>query len=93
MGQLDFGSAVHVGEYNVIVVGDELAEDNAGCALRIGERTYVGAQNNIRAAGGSIAIGCRCLISQQVALVAANHSVRRGSRFWILLGNGTALES
>lgn len=78
--RLALGAGVHIGEYNVIVVDDEDREDALeGCRLEVGEGTYIGAQNNIRAAGGSIRIGKWCLISQQVTLVAANHGMARAA--------------
>ncbi len=46
--------------------------------LEIGESTYVGELNNLRAAGGTIKIGNNCCISQQVTLVASNHSIKKG---------------
>jgi hypothetical protein len=49
--RLDLSSGVYIGEYNVIVVGDENVPGAVkGSQLKIGERTYVGAQNNLRAA-------------------------------------------
>lgn len=74
---LKLGRNVFIGCYNVFVVDNySKAENNSG--LYIGENTYIGEQNNIRAAGGKIFIGKKCLISQQVSLIAANHSTARG---------------
>lgn len=46
--------------------------------LQIGALTYIGEQNNIRAAGGRIEIGRKCLISQQVSIIASNHTFKKG---------------
>lgn len=46
--------------------------------LTIGQNTYIGEFNNIRAAGGSITIGDNCLVSQKVTMVASNHSYKKG---------------
>ena len=59
--------------------------------LLIGAGTYIGEQNNIRAAGGSIYIGSNCLISQQVSIVATNHGVVKDelikSQVWVSKGD------
>jgi len=78
-GRLVLGRHVTIGEFNVIVARDESpAASVRNCQVRIGDRTYIGAQNNIRAAGGDILIGRDCLISQQVTIVASNHGIQRG---------------
>lgn len=46
--------------------------------FELGENSYLGELNNIRAAGGNIIIGKNCLISQQVSMIAANHHISRG---------------
>ena len=67
---------VYVGAYNIIVVKNyNPIEKKSG--LYVGEETYIGEQNNIRASGGKIIIGKKCLISQQVSLIAANHETSR----------------
>lgn len=56
----------------LIVIQDE-NEVQKVSSLLVGENTYFGEFNNIRAAGGTIEIGANCLISQHVSLVAINH--------------------
>lgn len=46
--------------------------------LVIGEGSYIGEFNNIRATGGEIIIGKYCNISQHCSLVASNHLTRKG---------------
>lgn len=46
--------------------------------LKIGEGTYIGEFNNIRATGGEIVIGEYCNISQHCSLVASNHLTKLG---------------
>lgn len=53
-------------------------KDKSNSYLYIGENTYIGEQNNIRAGGGTISIGANCLISQQVSIIASNHSIKKG---------------
>ncbi|UJR80413.1 Galactoside O-acetyltransferase [Sandaracinus amylolyticus] len=77
-GRLRLGKRVLIYEYNVIVVGDDQGPTAfRGSHLEIGDDTYVGSHNNLRAAGGAITIGRKCLISQHVTIVAANHGTSR----------------
>ena len=46
--------------------------------LIIGEDTYIGEYNNIRASGGVISIGRRCSISQHISMIASNHGTSLG---------------
>ena len=47
----------------------------------IGESTWIGEYNNVRALGAEIRIGSHCLISQFVSLIATGHEYRnRGVR-------------
>lgn len=45
--------------------------------LKIGENTYIGELNNIRASGGYIIIGSNCLISQHITMVASGHEYKK----------------
>jgi acetyltransferase-like isoleucine patch superfamily enzyme len=45
----------------------------------VGDSTYIGEQNNIRASGGRIIIGSNCLVSQQVSMIVANHEYNAGT--------------
>ncbi len=42
-------------------------------AIKIGNNTYIGENNNLRAADGVIEIGNNCMISQGVTIVTSNH--------------------
>lgn len=42
-------------------------------AIRVGRNTYIGENNNLRAADGVIEIGDNCLISQGITIVTSNH--------------------
>lgn len=46
--------------------------------LEIGDQTFIGEFNNIRAGGGFIKIGRKCLISQHITIVASNHEYVKG---------------
>lgn len=65
--RINVGSDVSIGPFNYFF----LSENNI---LNIGDETYIGNHNNIRAAGGDITIGRKCLISQHVSIIAANHT-------------------
>lgn len=52
------GKRVYIGAYTIIRVGNEPGMRNS--SLVIGENTYIGELNNIRAGGGTIKIGKKC---------------------------------
>jgi acetyltransferase-like isoleucine patch superfamily enzyme len=70
---INIGKGCYIGEFTTIWVLNYNKDVKNSC-LVIGDNTYIGEQNNIRASGGRIVIGKNCLISQQVSLIAANHS-------------------
>ncbi len=47
--------------------------------LSVGARTVIGANCNLRAAGGKISIGSNCLIAQHVTIASSNHQFRQGA--------------
>ncbi len=68
---------VYIGSFTTIHVTNDKNKRNS--FLEIGACTYIGELNNIRAGGGKIIIGKKCLISQNVSIVAANHSAEFGN--------------
>lgn len=46
----------------------------------IGDNTYIGEYNNIRAANGEIIIGDSCLISQHITMVTTNHNISKSKK-------------
>lgn len=76
LNNLEIGKNVYIGAFSVIYVINE--NDKKDCKLIIGENTYIGEQNNIRAAGGTIKIGKNCLISQQVSIIGSDHHYKKG---------------
>ena len=75
----DFVAAkgVFIGAFTIICVLNQ-SREKRNSYLTIGEDTYINEQNNIRACGGRITIGKKCLISQQVSIIASNHCSRKG---------------
>ncbi|HRZ68995.1 MAG TPA: acyltransferase [Candidatus Paceibacterota bacterium] len=75
----DFVAArgVVIGAFTVVCVLNESKKER-NSYLTIGESTYINEQNNIRACGGRVSIGKKCLISQQVSIIASNHQCKRG---------------
>lgn len=69
---LKLSKNVGIGAYSVITIQNDNFKNNS--FLSIGDNTYIGEFNNIRACGGKITIGDNCLISQHVSIIAANHS-------------------
>lgn len=84
MDMISLGHLVSIGAYTTIHVCD-LGSDPQGSHLEVGDGTYIGEQNNIRAAGGRVFIGQKCLISQQVSIIAANHLI---SKEFMILDQG-----
>lgn len=77
LSRVVIGSGVSIGACTVITLIDYDGNKKIS-KLEIGDSTYVGEHNNIRAAGGTVKIGNDCLISQNVQIIAANHSVAPG---------------
>ncbi len=65
------GSSIHQG--TVVSVTSK----NVKSCIIIGENTYIGENNNLRAADGIITIGNNCLISQGITIVTSNHSIKK----------------
>lgn len=55
----------------IVAFGDE---HNGFGSISVGERTWIGQYNNLRAGGGDICIGRDCLISQFCTIVASHHA-------------------
>lgn len=75
INDVKIGKNAVIGPYSVVYINNYPGENNS--ELTIGENTYIGDQNNIRAAGGKIIIGKKCLISQQVSIIASNHLIKK----------------
>lgn len=71
--QVGIGSGLSTG--TALAFGDD--SDGYG-RIEIGERTWIGQYNNLRAGGGVITIGDDCLISQFCSLIASNHAIAKG---------------
>ena len=69
------GKDSSISAFSTISVSNDSANDLNNSFLMIGNRTYIGEYNNIRAGGGTIWIGDDCLISQHITIVASNHSI------------------
>lgn len=73
-GTLDIAKGVLIGKNTIIVVTSE-GQHAVRSLLRIGEGTAINESNNIRASGGTISIGRKCLIAQFVSIIASNHDI------------------
>ena len=82
------GKNSFIGDFTRIVVAKDLrnTENSIKSFLSIGENTYIGEFNNVRAGGGGITIGNNCLISQHITITASNHCFRKNltinSQLW-----------
>ncbi|MFC1605451.1 acyltransferase [Pseudomonadota bacterium] len=76
---IELGDAATLCAGTVLAFGDEL---NGFGSISIGQNSWIGQHNNLRAGGGDIVIGQDCLVSQFCSLVASNHSLQRGAPIW-----------
>jgi len=72
--RLTLGQGATVCDGSVLSFGDE---SNGRGTIRIGEHSWIGQYNNLRAGGGDIHIGRDCLISQFCSIIASNHAHAR----------------
>ncbi len=73
---ISIGRSTSIGAYSTIYIQNRNAQ-NRNSYLSIGEKTYIGESNNIRACGGKIIIGNDCLISQNISIIATNHLYKK----------------
>ncbi|PLR30945.1 hypothetical protein CYR23_16930 [Chimaeribacter arupi] len=66
---------VSIGKGSVITCSDEMAKKGVRSRIVVGEDTAINEYNNIRASGGEIIIGKKCIISQYVSMIASNHEI------------------
>lgn len=71
------GSGVRINDYTTIFCMSQY-KNNYNSKLVIGDGTYIGEFQNIRASGGVIIIGKNCSISQHISMIASNHSIALG---------------
>lgn len=76
-GIISIGSGSSINDYTVLRVENGPNAYHETSSLLIGENTYIGEMNNLRAAGGVIRIGNNVIMSQFVTVVASNHGVDR----------------
>lgn len=78
LNQIQIGNNSTINDYSAIIVANDNLNDLTNSYMIIGNNTYIGEFNNIRAAGGIVKIGDNCLISQHITIVASNHSIKKG---------------
>jgi acetyltransferase-like isoleucine patch superfamily enzyme len=78
---ISLAAGVYIAPFSEVVVRRTSVHSKVAGGLTIGERSAVGAQANIRAEGGVVVLGRRCLLAQGVSLIGANHTVRKGALF------------
>jgi len=97
INEFKIGIGSYIGKYSTIVVQNDNRFNHKNSNLKIGDHTYIGEYNNIRAGGGKIEIGNYCAISQHISIVASNHSFRKDelianqpwslARNFVIIGN------
>lgn len=73
---ITIGKGSSISDFTTLIV-DEGPSYVKDTKIIIGEGTYIGEYNNIRACGGRIIIGNKCLISQGITIVTSNHLCKK----------------
>jgi len=73
------GEGVFIGANTCLLCMDDPKGERGISKLSIGNGTSIGEMNNIRAAGGEIIIGEKCILSQFITIVAANHLIDKNT--------------
>lgn len=71
------GKGVFVGANTCLLCINDHHAAEQNSELIIGEGTSIGEMNNIRAGGGKIIIGKKCIFSQNINIIAANHLIEK----------------
>jgi acetyltransferase-like isoleucine patch superfamily enzyme len=74
---LKVGANCYVGPYAVIYINNYNESFN-NSSLELGNETSIGEFSNIRACGGTIKIGSKVQIAQNVNIIASNHLFEKG---------------
>lgn len=75
--KFSLGKDVFIGANTVLLCMDDPKGEKGIAKLTVGNGTSIGEMNNIRAAGGEIIIGEKCIFSQYITIVAANHLISK----------------
>ena len=75
--RFSLAEGVFIGANSILICADDPNGAWGVSYLSIGKGTSIGEMNNIRAGGGSIRIGEKCILSQHISIVAANHLTAR----------------
>jgi acyl-[acyl carrier protein]--UDP-N-acetylglucosamine O-acyltransferase len=75
--QLHIGEGAFIGANTLLLCIDDPNGEKDNAYLSIGKGTSIGEMNNIRAAGGRIIIGEKCIFSQYISVIAANHLIAK----------------
>lgn len=77
LSKIVLGNGSSINRFSTIIVANDPHARIDNSRLIVGENTYIGESNNLRAAGGVIEIGNKCLISQHVSILASNHGLSK----------------
>ncbi len=76
---IDIAPGAAIGHGTLLLSTTEMAGPNAPPSrLVVGAGTAINEYCNLRASGGEIRIGAKCLIAQMVTMVASNHAMEAG---------------
>lgn len=76
---VELNAGVEVGRGTLLLATTEMSSLPPGQSrLRVGAATAINEYCNLRASGGTIEIGAKCLLAQFVTIVASNHGTQPG---------------
>ena len=76
--RFSLAEGVFIGANTILICADDAKGEWGVSHLSIGKGTSIGEMNNIRAGGGTIRIGEKCILAQHISIVAANHLIAPG---------------
>lgn len=76
INDIHIGKRVRINDFTTIFCISE-NKNKPNSKLYIGDNTYIGEYQNIRASGGIIKIGNNCSISQHITIIASNHNTAK----------------
>jgi len=77
---IEIGKCVSVAAFVEVVVYRQTSHSTVPGLLILGDRSVLATGVNVRAAGGTISIGARSVLSQHTIAVAANHDIAGGAQ-------------
>ena len=94
---ISFGKGSVVHSFTLLsMIEDKANKRPVESKLIVGDNTYIGEFNNVRASGGKVVIGSNVSISEHITIVASNHGIRKDKlhqlQLWDTTKTGVTIE-